>query len=115
MDFKRETSESRRREISKLLRKKTPDSVPVIITRMSSEKVLPRLESSNYLFRNDHQVMHLMVYLRSKLNIKPERCIFLVTKGNILCPSSYICELYEKYRHEDDILHISYGSENVFG
>ncbi|GBM31309.1 Autophagy-related protein 8 [Araneus ventricosus] len=115
MDFKTGTSESRRRETARLLRTKTPDSIPVVITRMSSERILPRLESSRYLFKNDCTVFQLLFYLRSKLNIKPEVCIFLVTNGVIPSPSKYLCELYEKYRNEDDILYISYGSENVFG
>ncbi|KAF8771274.1 microtubule-associated proteins 1A/1B light chain 3B-like [Argiope bruennichi] len=115
MSFQEEMSESRRRETVKLLMKKAPDRVPVVITRMSSASNLPPLKPSKFLLRNDMLAIHLFNLIRCKLNLMPEESIYLTTNGIMISPSMHICELYKEGHDEDGILYIKYGSENVFG
>ena len=56
-----------------------------------------------------------MYIIRKKINITPEKAIFL--NINNIMPSSnmLISEAYELYKEKNGMLYVTYSTENTFG
>jgi len=64
--------------------------------------------------------MHLIIENLQPKNIKKlrlpqEKALFLFINNKIVSSTKMIGEIYEKNKHSDGFLYVSYSYENVFG
>jgi len=53
--------------------------------------------------------------VRKKLRLPQEKALFLFINNKIISSTKMIGEIYEKNKHSDGFLYVSYSYENVFG
>lgn len=98
--------------ISKILRK-YPDKIPVIFNKGPNA---PDIDKKKYIIPNDLQVSQLIYIIRKKIEISPEKAIFIFFGKNHMVQSNMLLsEVYEKHKDKDDILYATYSIENTFG
>jgi GABA(A) receptor-associated protein len=93
---------------------KYPDRVPIICEK-SKNCDMTEIDKHKYLVPTDLTCGQFIYIIRKRLNLPPEKAIFLVVNGSIPPISTSILELYDKNKNEDGFLYFSYMSENVFG
>ncbi len=96
------------------LRKKYPDKIPVIVTKMSGCN-LPDIDRKKYLIPFDMVFSGLMMGIRKRLKIQSEYAMFMFVGGSIPSHSTTMCTLYERHKSPDGFLRVEYCQENVFG
>jgi GABA(A) receptor-associated protein len=95
---------------------KYPDCVPVIIRKHPGDKNVKQIEKERYLIPRNLNISEIVYIIRKHIDVKPEQAIFIFLSTGILMPSNAsISEIYELYKSEDQILYITYRSENTFG
>ena len=95
---------------------KYPDCVPVIIRKHPNDKNVKQIEKERYLIPRHLNISEIVYIIRKHIEVKPEQAIFIFLNSGILMPSNTsISEIYELYKSEDQILYITYRSENTFG
>jgi GABA(A) receptor-associated protein len=98
--------------VSKILRK-YPDKIPVIFNKAPNA---PDIDKKKYIIPRDLQVSQLIFIVRKKIDISPEKAIFIFFgKNNLAHSNMLLSEVYEKYKDKDDILYATYSIENTFG
>ena len=64
----------------------------------------------------DLTVGQFMYVLRKRLQLKPDKAIFLLTAEGKMAPSSYtIGQLYDRSKDIDGFLYMTYATESTFG
>lgn len=96
------------------IREKYPDRYPVILHPAKGCR-LPALSMHKYIIPEEMPISRLLIEIRKRISIPPERAIFLFVEGKILPPMQSVAETFEKYRREDGFLHVDYSEENTFG
>lgn len=101
---------------SRLLQK-YPMRVPVMMHKRKSDKVHNELMMNNkFLIPKDQCFFHLFQHIRSHVKLRPADTIFVYTNDNRLVTGDMlVASLYEKSKSSDEILHLFYTVENVFG
>jgi GABA(A) receptor-associated protein len=101
---------------SRKITNKYPNCVPVIIRKCENDKSLKQIPKEKYLIPKDMKISEVIYIIRKHLEIKPQQAIFIFVGKGILVPGGQsICEIYENYKANDEILYITYRSENTFG
>jgi GABA(A) receptor-associated protein len=96
------------------LKKKYPNTIPIFITK-APRSTVPEINKNKYIVPDDLTVGQFLFILRKRLNMPPEKAIFIYYK-NILPPTGEkMGDLYNKYKHEDSMLYLTYCGENCFG
>lgn len=94
----------------------TTDKIPIIIKKSCTCKLnIKELKETRYLINKNKTLSELAYVIRSKCNINKSDSIFLFSNNTIVCGTMLISELYNKYKDENNILHIFYSAENTFG
>jgi GABA(A) receptor-associated protein len=93
---------------------KHPDRIPIICEKHVNCDI-EELNKQKYLVSDDLTCGQFIYIIRKRLNLPPEKAIFLIINGTIPPISSTISEVYDKNKNEDGFLYITYMSENVFG
>lgn len=97
------------------LLKKYPDKVPVIFLPSSNA---PSIDKRKFLIPRDLLISQLNYIVRQKIELSPEKALFLHfgNKGNIMPNANMLLsEAYELYKEKDGILYSTYSLENTFG
>jgi GABA(A) receptor-associated protein len=107
------TLEYRTAEANKI-KSKYPDRVPVIVEKVPGS-VVEQIDKRKYLVPNDITVAQFMWIIRKRINMPPEKALFLFC--NKIVPNTAITmgELYVDHKDADGFLYISYSGENTFG
>ena len=95
---------------------KYPGKVPIICerSRMTSSDC-PYIDKNKYLISRDITIGQFIYILRKRMNLPPEKALFLFV-GGMIPPSSYMLGvIYDAYKSEDGFLYITYSYENTFG
>jgi GABA(A) receptor-associated protein len=107
---------SERLKYSRKLVDKYPECVPVIIRKCPTDKIIKQIEKERYLIPKNLNVSEIVYIIRKHIQVKPEQAIFIFVNNGTLLPSNkLISEIYETYKSQDEILYITYKSENTFG
>jgi GABA(A) receptor-associated protein len=107
-DFDKKLTESNR------IREKYPERVPVIVGKARG-CTLNDIDKKKYLIPNDVTMGQFISIIRTRINISPDKAIFVFI-NNILPPtSSRMITLYEEMKNKDGFLYIYYNGESVFG
>ena len=114
--FKQQFPFSKRLNEANRVLEKYPDRIPIIVERNTKTyNSLPVVDKKKFLVPNDLTVGQFVYVIRKRINLSPEKAIFLMVDNKLPQTSMLISELYGDYKHEDNFLYITYSSENVFG
>lgn len=107
---------SERLKYSRKLVGKYPDCVPVVIRKCPTDKNVKQIEKEKYLIPKNLTISEIVYIIRKHIQLKPEQAIFVFVNNGVLLPSNQIIsETYDLYKAADEILYITYRSENTFG
>merc|ERR1712125_54542 len=104
----------KRMQVSKRIREKYSDRIPVIVEKAAKSDV-PDIDKKKYLVPSDITVGKFVYEIRKHMKLSPEKAIFLFV-NNVLPPTAELMShIYDKYKDEDGFLYITYSGENTFG
>jgi len=116
MSFKNQYSLQERCEESSRITKKYPERIPIICERSSfSSKDCPNIDKNKYLVNLDLTIGQFIYVIRKRLQLPPEKAIFIFINGFIPSSSQCVGEIYYHYKDPDGFLYITYSYENTFG
>jgi GABA(A) receptor-associated protein len=95
---------------------KYPDRIPVILSRNKNSITTPELDRYKYLVPSDLTIGQFLYVIRKRLNMSPEKALFLFVDHTVVCNASMIASVYAEFRNPNDgFLHVVYSCENTFG
>ena len=106
---------TRKKQYSKLAAEH-PDKVPIILERDINCTINKPIKSK-YILSKGITMSEFVKIIREKLELKPERAIFLLVNGkHSVTLSEELGNIYNKYKDENDgFLYMSYSEEIVYG
>jgi GABA(A) receptor-associated protein len=104
-----------RKAESARMRAKYPDRVPVIVERAPNNESIPHIDNTKYLVPYDLTVCQFVFVLRKRLQLPPERAMFLFIDNKLPPNSALMSVIYEEMRDPDGFLYLRYAGENTFG
>lgn len=107
------TLEYRTAEANKI-KSKYPDRVPVIVEKVPSSQV-EQIDKRKYLVPNDITVAQFMWIIRKRINLSPEKALFLFVNKIVPAAAMTMGEIYVDHKDQDGFLYIQYSGENTFG
>jgi len=112
--FKQEHSLDSRREESQKIRRKYPDRIPVVVEKVSNSSI-PDIDKRKFLVPSDLTVAQFMYIIRKRIQLAPEKAMFLFVNRMLPTTSSTMGIIYDEHKDEDGFLYIAYSGENTFG
>lgn len=112
-NFKATDYNKRYKEACKVI-EKHPDRCSVIVGRIDGSDV-PEIDKHKFLVPRELTVGQFSYVIRKKIQIDPEKALFLFCNKILPVASWNMGQLYDKYHDHDKFLYISYASENTFG
>lgn len=112
--FKQEHSLDSRREESQKIRRKYPDRIPVVVEKVSNSSI-PDIDKRKFLVPSDLTVAQFMYIIRKRIQLAPEKAMFLFVNRMLPTTSSTMGVIYDEHKDEDGFLYIAYSGENTFG
>lgn len=86
-----------------------------MIVEKAEKSDIPDIDKKKYLVPADLTVGQFVYVVRKRVNLSPEKAIFVFVK-NILPPTAALMStIYEENKDEDGFLYMTYSGENVFG
>ena len=107
-DFKKRHGEASR------IAEKHPDKCSIIVGRIEGSDI-PEIDKHKFLVPKELIVSQFSHVIRKRIQIEPEKALFLFCDKILPVASGTIGDLYEKHRDHDGFLYITYASENTFG
>lgn len=103
-----------RKKESEKIRAKYPDRIPVIVEKALGSNI-QEIDKRKYLVPSDISIAQFMWIIRQRIQLSPEKAIFLFV-GKVLPQSSAnISEIYEEHKDPDGFLYVCFSGENTFG
>jgi len=114
--FKEAHPFEKRRSEAVRIRSKYPDRAPVIIERDPRCKTIPNPEKIKFLVPDELTIGQLIHVQRRRLQLSPEKALFLFINGSILVPTAaLLSNVYAEHVDEDGFLYGTICTENTFG
>jgi GABA(A) receptor-associated protein len=114
--FKRTYKFNDRYEESKRIMTLFPQKIPIICERSEfAPNGCPFIDKKKYLIPRDFTVGQFIYVIRNKLELPPEKALYLFICETIPASASYMDLIYEYYKDNDGFLYILYTFENTFG
>lgn len=104
--------EERVKESSRI-RSKYIDRTPVIVESYKSTDV--SIDKNKYLVPNDFTIGQFVYVIRKRINLSPEKALFLFINNILPHTSATIYDVYLSHHDKDGFLYISYTTEDTFG
>ena len=108
------TFDERRKEATRI-REKYSDRIPVICEKSRVDTIIPKIDKIKYLVPCDLTIGQFIYVIRKRVNLAPEKALFIFINGTIPSSSELISRVYEKDRDPDGFLYVIYSGENTFG
>lgn len=112
--FKQDHSLEYRTAEANKIKSKYPDRVPVIVEKVNGSLV-DDIDKRKYLVPNDITVAQFMWIIRKRINMPPEKALFLFIDKVVPTSSMTMGEIYVDHKDQDGFLYIQYSGENTFG
>ena len=112
-NFKMKHPFEKRLEESRRITQKYPERIPVICERISID--VPEIDRKKFLCPDDLSLANFMFVIRKRINLPPEKSIYLFINGKLINNSKLLCQIYEDEKDKDGFLYIQYASESTFG
>ena len=114
--YKEEHPLEKRKEESAKIRSKYPDRVPVICERSANgASDIPDIDKKKYLVPVDLTVGQFHYVVRKRIQLAPEKALFLFCSNSIPPNAALISTVYEEHKDEDGFLYLQYSGESTFG
>lgn len=103
-----------------IIQQKFPNKIPVIVTKSNTKNTdipdpAPGKKYVKYLVPNDITVGQFVYTIRKKMNLQPEKAIFIFVNNKIPPTSMMMSQLYDKEKGDSGYLLMTYSGENTFG
>ncbi|KAJ7374533.1 Gamma-aminobutyric acid receptor-associated protein-like 2 [Desmophyllum pertusum] len=105
--------ESRCHESAKI-RAKYPDRIPVVVEKAPKSSIQD-IDKRKFLVPSDLTVAQFMYIIRKRIQLPPEKAMFLFVKKFFQQQVQQWVSIYEEHKDEDGFLYIAYSGENTFG
>ena len=115
MNFKEKNTFEERRAEYERINNKYPTKIPVIIEREKNCVDLKQIDKIKFLIPKDITMGQLLYIVRTRVDLKPEKGLFLFIGNNIVTNSDVLSQIYESNKDKDGFLYVVYHSENTFG
>jgi len=92
---------------------KYPERVPIICQRINNN--VPEIDRSKYLCPRDLSIANFMLLIRKRLQLSPEKALYLFIDNKIVPCSQLLGTVYERKKDDDGFLYINYAGESTFG
>uniref|UniRef100_A0A7C8Z9W9 Autophagy-related protein n=1 Tax=Opuntia streptacantha TaxID=393608 RepID=A0A7C8Z9W9_OPUST len=112
--FKAEHPLEKRQAEAARIREKFPDRIPVIVEKAERSDI-PDIDKKKYLVPADLTVGQFVYVIRKRVNLSPEKAIFVFVKNTLPPTAALMSTIYEENKDEDGFLYLMYSGENVFG
>ncbi|XP_071785416.1 gamma-aminobutyric acid receptor-associated protein-like 2 [Asterias amurensis] len=112
--FKEETPEEQRLAESSKIRSKYSDRIPVIVQKAARSQI-PEIDKRKFLVPADITVAQFMWIIRKRIQLPPEKAVFLFVGKVLPQTSATMSQIYELHKDVDGFLYVSYSGENTFG
>lgn len=112
--FKEDHTLEHRKEESRKIRSKYPDRIPVVVERAPKSQISD-IDKRKFLVPADLSVAQFMYIIRKRIQLAPEKSMFLFVNRMLPTTSSTMGSIYDEYKDEDGFLYIAYSGENTFG
>jgi GABA(A) receptor-associated protein len=96
------------------IREKFPGRVPAIVERGARSDV-PLIDKKKFLVPSDLTVGQFIYVVRKRLNLPPEKALFLFVNNTLPTTGTLMRELFAQYMSEDGFLYCTYSGESAFG
>tara|TARA_B100001093_G_C26667081_1_gene944523 strand:+ start:269 stop:649 length:381 start_codon:yes stop_codon:yes gene_type:complete len=93
---------------------KHPDRVSIIVG-CSENTDIPEIDKHKFLVPRDLTVGQFVHVIRKRIDVSPEKALFLFCNKIMPVASSRMGDVYDKNKDHDGFLYITYASENTFG
>jgi len=114
--FKTQHSLKDRIEESTRIMQKYPERITVICERTShTSSDCPTIDKNKYLVNIDLTIGQFIYVIRKRMQLPPEKALFLFVNGFIPSSSHHIGDIYPFHKDQDGFLYIQYSYENTFG
>lgn len=112
-DFRKaHTLEKRTQEASRIV-EKYPERIPVICQRKTLDA--PEIDRKKYLVPKDLSLANFMYIIRKRVNLPPEKSLYLFINGNMITLTTLMSAIYEEHKDKDGFLYVDYSCESTFG
>lgn len=95
-------------------KRKYPDRIPIILSRTANSD-MGELKNSKFLVPKNMSVSQFISLVRKRLNMDQAKAIFMFVENQLPQLTMSVDELWNEFKDEDDILYLTYSSENTFG
>ncbi|PAA67664.1 hypothetical protein BOX15_Mlig012764g1 [Macrostomum lignano] len=112
--FKEDNNFDQRQKDSRKIREKYAERIPVIVERVPNSQITD-IDKHKFLVPHDISVAQFMWIIRKRIQLQPERALFLFVGKTIPQSSATMGQIYQDHRDEDGFLYIAYSGENTFG
>lgn len=103
-------------KLSSDLRKKYPDTVPVIVQRSEKEIYLPEIDKKQFLVPISMTLGNFISIIAYRLETDANSSLWLYSSRIALTNrSESVSQIYNRYRDIDGFLYLKYKSEESFG
>ena len=109
----KERSLVERKKEFRSIQKKHPHHIPIICKR--GNKNIPKLEKNKFLIPKDLAVGQLVYTIRTRIELPPEKAIFILIGNTLPVMTEPLCNVYETFKNEDGFLYVIYIEESVYG
>lgn len=114
--FKNTFSFNDRKRDSQKIMNSYPERIPVICERSElADSNCPLIDKKKYLVPKVLTIGQFIHVIRKRMNLPPEKALYLFVKGTIPPSSIMIETLYNCYCDDDGFLYMVYNFENTFG
>ena len=93
---------------------KFSDRIPIICEKYKNSKLL-NIDKKKYLIPLDFTVGQFMYVIRKRLQLSPDKAIFIFINGIIPSSISSMINMYDLHKDTDGFLYVTYDDENAFG
>jgi len=94
------------------IKSKYPDRVPVIVEKVNGSLV-DDIDKRKYLVPNDITVAQFMWIIRKRINMPPEKALFLFIDKVVPTSSMTMGEIYVEHKDVDGFLYIQYSRAEI--
>lgn len=112
--YKEEHLFEHRKAESAKIRGRYPDRVPVIVEKAPGSHI-QEIDKRKFLVPADISVAQFMWIIRQRIDLPPEKAIFIFVGKTLPQSSATLSEVYEQYKDDDGFLYVCYSGENTFG
>jgi len=112
--FKEDHTLEHRKKESQKIKEKYPTRIPVIVEKAEKSNI-EDIDKRKYLVPADISVAQFMWIVRKRINLTPEKAIFLFVNKIVPSSTATLGEIYSNHKDDDGFLYVAYSGENTFG